>query len=254
MTLFNEKIKKLYLVEILLVFIISYGVIFALNFVNISINAEWCYVVLILYFVFKLRNSWQDFKHDVLNIFSDVPFVYILGIVILNIFFSYGMLYVSRDVSGMLNLNSTSLWGWIPVMSLNLVVLGNFASIIFISPIVEELVFRGLFLNKLKILIPTAFAIIMTSMLFACLHSFGNIFSAFIFGICMSILYLKSENVLVPIFAHFLNNIISESIYYADYSGILFSNDWVMTLMSILAVVSFVLIVRFIISNLNKFK
>lgn len=254
MTQFNEKIKKIYLVEVLLIFIVSYVIVFALNSLNVPVNAKWCYVVIILYFIFKLRNSWQDFKHDVLNIFSDVSFAYILGIVILNIFFSYGMLYVSNDISSALNLNDTSLWALVPTMSLNLIFLGDFLSIIFISPIVEELVFRGLFLNKLKIIIPASFAIIITSLLFASLHSFGSIFSAFIFGICMAILYLKSENIIVPIFAHFLNNVISESIYHMDYSGILFTNELVMMLMSVFAVISLVLIVRFIILNLNKFK
>ena len=70
----------------------------------------------------------------------------------------------------------------------------------------------------------------------------------------MAILYLKSENILVPIFGHFLNNLIGESLYHLDSSQILFKNNLVVAGMSILAIISFILILKFIFSNWNNFK
>ena len=68
----------------------------------------------------------------------------------------------------------------------------------------------------------------------------------------MALFYLKSENIFVPIFAHFLNNLIGESIYHLDSSQILFNNDFVVGAMSVLAIISFILILKFIYSNWNN--
>ena len=210
-------------------------------FFGIDINAKYFYLILIFYFVFRLRYCFEEFKQDVKNIFSKVSFKEILGIVFLNIFFSYGMLYLARVGGSILSIKSLTLVG-----------VGTLFSIVVISPIVEELIFRGFFLNKLQLVVPTLFAVLISSLLFASLHAFGSIFSAFIFGVCISILYLKTENILVAIFTHFLNNLIGESIFYADSQKILFSNDLVMAIMSVLAVISFILIVKYIISSWNN--
>ena len=241
MSAFNDKIKSISIKEILILIIFSCIFIYALMFFGIGINEKYFYLILIFYFVFRLRDCFEEFKHDVKNIFSKVSFKEILGIVFLNIFFSYGMLYLARVGGSILSIKSLTLVG-----------VGTLFSIVVISPIVEELIFRGVFLNKLQLVVPTLFAVLISSLLFASLHAFGSIFSAFIFGVCISILYLKTENILVAIFTHFLNNLIGESIFYADSQKILFSNDPVMAIMSVLAVISFILIVKYIISSWNN--
>ena len=100
--------------------------------------------------------------------------------------------------------------------------------------------------------VPVVFAVLISSLLFAALHSFGSIFSAFIFGVCIAILYLKTDNIFVPILAHFLNNLFAEIIVVLDPNKILFTNSFVVLIMSILAIVSFVIILIFIIGNLKK--
>ena len=87
--------------------------------------------------------------------------------------------------------------------------------------------------------------------LFASLHGFGAVISAFIFGICMAIVYLKTDNIFVPILAHFLNNLFAEAIVLLDGNHILFTNDWLMCAMSVLAVVSFILISVFIVREMK---
>jgi membrane protease YdiL (CAAX protease family) len=122
---------------------------------------------------------------------------------------------------------------------------------ILVSPISEELIFRGVFLNRLKLIVPTTFAVLISSLLFASLHGFGSIFAAFIFGICVALLYLKTENILVPIAAHFLNNLFAEIILVCDSNKILFTNASVISVMSILAVVSFAILLVYIIRQLK---
>lgn len=63
-------------------------------------------------------------------------------------------------------------------------------------------------LNRLFKWFNTTISIIISSMLFGILHN--DIIGAFIFGICMFILYLKTNNIFVPIYVHFFNNFISQ--------------------------------------------
>lgn len=247
MSLFNEKIKEISIKEALIIIILSYLAAFALKFFNLSAMGIFN-VVIILYFVLSLKDFKHEFKLEVSEIFARISFNDILLIVLLNIFFSYGMLYLVGFAISLIP-SDTYLRFFIPIKSI--IGILSFISIVLVSPIAEELIFRGILLNKLKLIVPTLFAILISSLLFASLHSVGSIFSAFIFAICMAILYLKSENILVPIFAHFLNNLIGESIYHIDYANLLFTNTIVMFVISVLAVVSFILILKFINSNMK---
>ena len=136
----------------------------------------------------------------------------------------------------------------------SLPILGVFVSTVIISPISEELIFRGVFLNRLKLFTPTLFAVLISSLLFAALHSFGSIISAFVFAVCMALLYLKTENICVPILAHFLNNLFAELIRIADYNNLLFTNGIVMSVVSILAIISAIILLKSITKELNNLK
>ena len=245
MSLFNDKLKKITLKELLSLIIILFLINYSFNLLNIvHIDSSWIYIFVIIYFIFKLRNEFFTIKSDIIKIFSNDMLKSILAIVVLNIFFSYGMLYLSNsilDVSQSINLTNSFLTG------------GLLATII-ISPISEELIFRGVFLNRLRLIVPTLFAVLISSLLFAALHSFGSIFSAFIFAVCIAILYLKTDNIFVPILAHFLNNLLAELIVLIDVNKIIFNDSIVVMGMSILAIVSFVLILRFIVKELNTIK
>ena len=244
MSLFNEKLKKITLKELLSLIIVLFIIQYLINKLNIvQVDSYWIYIFIIFYFIFKLKSEFSSIKVDVLEVFSLNILKMILAVVILNIFFSYGMLYLSNYILGI-----------VPSFNLfNSFLTGSLIATIFISPISEELIFRGVFLNRLQLIVPAVFAVLISSLLFAALHSFGSIFSAFIFGICIAILYLKTDNIFVVIFAHFLNNLFAEIIVVMDPNKILFTNSWVMMIMSILAVVSFVIILIFIIGQLKKF-
>ncbi len=254
MTSFNEQLKKISIKEVLFLIVLSYVMVFILKFFNvIEIDTGIVNVIVILFFAFKLRNYISEMKSDFTNVFSVVSFKEILIIVVLNIFFSYGMLYLSNSLIHLIPTNNY-LSFLIPTKSITTGLIGIFSliSVVLFSPIAEELVFRGMFLNKLGLVVPTVFAILISALLFASLHSFGSIISAFVFGICMALLYLKTDNILVPILAHFLNNLIGETIYHLDYQQLIFTNGFAMALMSILAIVSFIVILRFISSDLKN--
>ena len=243
MSLFNEKLKKITLKELLSLIIVLFIIQYLINKLNIvQVDSYWIYIFIIFYFIFKLKSEFSSIKVDVLEVFSLNILKMILAVVILNIFFSYGMLYLSNYILGI-----------VPSFNLfNSFLTGSLIATIFISPISEELIFRGVFLNRLQLIVPAVFAVLISSLLFAALHSFGSIFSAFIFGICIAILYLKTDNIFVVIFAHFLNNLFAEIIVVMDPNKILFANSSVMMIMSILAIVSFVIILIFIIGQLKE--
>lgn len=243
MSLFNDKLKKITLKELLSLIIILFVIQYLINALNIvHIDSFWIYIFIIFYFIFKLRAEIFSVKDDMLEAFSPDILKTVLAVVILNIFFSYGMLYLSN-----------SILDFVPSVNLfNSFLTGSLIATIFISPISEELIFRGVFLNRLQLAVPVVFAVLISSLLFAALHSFGSIFSAFIFGVCIAILYLKTDNIFVPIFAHFLNNLFAEIIVVMDPNKILFTNISVVLVMSILAIVSFVIILIFIIGNLKN--
>ena len=257
MSLFNEKLKNISLKEVLILIIILFIIQFIFNSLNIvHINSVWIYICIIIYFFYKLRNNFSSLKEDFAGIFQFNVVKYVLIIVILNIFLSYGFLYLSDwilvvfpSINDFLNLQFFHVGA-----NNSLMVIGGLIATIFVSPISEELIFRGVLLNKLKLIVPTLFAILISSLLFASLHPFGSVISAFIFALCMAILYIRTDNIMVPIFAHFLNNLFAEAIVFLDKGNILFTNDLVMISVSLLAVVSGLVLTVSIIRELNNIK
>lgn len=246
MYLFKDKIKTVTIKEIFSIIIVLFLIQFVLNELNIiHIDFKYMYLVIIAYILFKLRDCIFSLKQDFLSIFSFETIKNVLFVVILNIFISYGFLYLANFLSANFNLNSL-----LPFS----ITFGNMIFIIIVSPIAEELIFHGVLLNRLRLVVPVLFSIFISSLLFAALHSFGSIFSAFIFAVCMAILYLKTDNILVPIFAHFLNNLFAESIVFIDKQEIIFNNVLVMNCISIVAVLSFIIILIFISKQLNNLK
>lgn len=255
MSLFNEKLKNIALKDLFgLVIFILLIIIFA-DYLNvIQMNIGLIYFFIIFYFFVKFRCYFSGFKKDFLSIFAVDSLKLVVYIVVLNIFISYGLLYLSNLILEFIPyLGSLNLFN----VSNSLFYFGSFITTVIISPIAEELIFRGVLLNQLRLIVPMTFSILISSILFASLHSFGSVTAAFIFAVCMAILYLKTDNILVPIFAHFLNNLIAESIVIIDQSNVLFTDGVVMSVMAFLAIVSAILLFVLVknqwnILNINK--
>lgn len=256
MSSFNDALKNVKLMNLAIFIVVTYLVLSVLANFNSAIDTNWFYGIVIVYFMIILREYFDGFKSDFRNVFSRIGLKYILMIVFLNIFLSYGMLYLSIWIVDAFPFLAFLVNFSIPSMSLIdcLPYAGSFILTVIVSPISEELIFRGVFLNRLKLVVPTAFAILISSLLFGALHSFGGMISAVIFGICMAILYLKTENICVPILAHFLNNLFAEIIRLSDVNSILFTNDIVMGIVSILAIISAIMLIDSISKEWNKIK
>ena len=86
-----------------------------------------------------------------------------------------------------------------------------FIATVIISPIFEEILYRGLMYNKLKEISNAFIGVLISSILFALLHipkyGFGiNTFFLFLVGILLAYCYEKTDNIYVPILVHSINN------------------------------------------------
>lgn len=80
------------------------------------------------------------------------------------------------------------------------------ASLLFIAPVLEELFFRGVFLQRWGHLWNVRCAIILSGIFFAIIHM--EPVGSFLFGLIMCLLFLRTGSLVFPVIAHFLNNFV----------------------------------------------
>ncbi len=81
------------------------------------------------------------------------------------------------------------------------------ATVVFVGPIVEELIFRGLCLSRLRMRFGNVFALIVSSVLFGAIH--GNLVQglyAALLGLFLGWIYIKTGNLIIPCIAHIVYN------------------------------------------------
>ena len=118
------------------------------------------------------------------------------------------------------------------------------SSIIF-APILEELVFRGVLFNRLKIRTGIIAAMVISSAIFALGHEVGGIISAFLFGMCMCIIYLKTDNILMTMSIHFINNLVAVILEVGNLDAFLFQMPFA-PITLLVSVISGLLIILYI--------
>jgi uncharacterized protein len=82
-------------------------------------------------------------------------------------------------------------------------------SVIFLAPVLEELIFRGVILQKWATKWSVTKGALVSSMLFALVHFRFDILQLFLIGIIFSILYFKSRSLISPILCHLFYNAMS---------------------------------------------
>ncbi|MGX4600308.1 CPBP family intramembrane glutamic endopeptidase [Faecalimicrobium sp. JNUCC 81] len=85
----------------------------------------------------------------------------------------------------------------------------NSIKVVMIAPILEEIIYRKVIFIRLSKKTNKGIGLILSSIIFGLSHAKDSMFFAILFGIVLCILYLKYENILVPIFLHFINNLMS---------------------------------------------
>ena len=119
--------------------------------------------------------------------------------------------------------------------------------------ILEELFFRGVLFNRLKIRTGIIAAMVISSALFAIGHEFGGITSAFVFGICMCIIYMKTDNILMTMSIHFLNNLVAVILEAVNADAFLFQMP-VAPITGIVSVIAGLLIIVYIFEEIKRLR
>ncbi|HEX5736175.1 MAG TPA: type II CAAX endopeptidase family protein [Blastocatellia bacterium] len=134
--------------------------------------------------------------------------IHLLGLVIALFLFSMSMLWITYYPVSYLSpsLVESLILEADPPSSSTLNYSLETAITIVIAPVVEEVFFRGILLNRWATKWGIRKAIIISSIAFAVLHV--DFLGAFIFSVAMALLYTKTRTLVAPIAAHILNNAI----------------------------------------------
>ncbi|EIM07987.1 CAAX amino terminal protease family protein [Planococcus antarcticus DSM 14505] len=92
----------------------------------------------------------------------------------------------------------------LPIPDTPLYIVFTVFTIAMLAPVVEEFMFRGVLLKRMIGKTSVWGGILISSLLFGILHL--DVIGAFLFGIVASLLYLRTNNLLVPILLHIINN------------------------------------------------
>lgn len=111
-----------------------------------------------------------------------------------------------------------------------LFIFGLFSAIV-IAPISEELFFRGVLFNRLKIRKGVIFGLVVSSLIFGLCHfnypdHIAHIIYTCLFGMCLCILYLRTDNLLLNMVAHSLYNICSYLVVYTPFQYLLIGDEF----------------------------
>lgn len=211
--------------------------------------------VCLLLFAWALKGT-SGLNNDFSNIFKDEYKKEIIYVFIINILFAFLFLLLISLLDflfGIADPNWVSMWDIDSVsVDSGVLILDAIASIIF-APIFEELVFRGILFNRLKIRIGIIPAMLLSSFLFGIGHDFSGMTSAFLFGICMCILYLKTDNILVPMSVHFINNVVAVILEFSNFD--MFIGQFPMVIPSlIISLIGTVYLIKYIVKETKKLK
>lgn len=190
----------------------------------------------------------------------------ILSVVFTQIFLSMGLSYLSIAILansdktkalGVLNdtfgnpTNNTEFVLWI-------------ISVVILAPILEEIVFRRVIFKRLNIRFSFIVSAIISSLVFGVGHEFLGIIGAIVFGVACCVLYVKYNNILIPITVHFINNLLAAITEVPSYfNGTM--NDSITSISNfdikfwliagiILTFITLIIFIRFIITNKSYIK
>ena len=258
---FNVRLRTIKIRELIVGIIIAAiacGITMAI-FPQIAENDDLMMIVLLtfvlLFFAWCLKGTTGVFT-NVENVLLKDNRKEILYVMIINLIFAHIFLLLMVLLDMLLGMTDPTWVSGIDIDSVDLTpsafMFSAIASIIF-APILEELIFRGILFNRLKIRVGIVPAMILSSFLFAIGHDFGGMTSAFLFGICMCILYLKTDNIFITMSVHFLNNLLATFLEVVN-SDALFVHPPGLFILAIAVTIATVLLIKYIFEETSKLR
>ena len=244
---FDLSLKSIKIWELVIGIVISFvlGLFFSDLFGILKINIKpelLAQFFIIIFFVFALRKT-DNFKSNLTS--AGEHWKEILYLLIINFFFAFFVLSLfTFFVPDLANEFVGSASNQLDLMYIVIYT-------VILVPIAEELTFRGVILNRLNNKVNFIYAIIISSLLFSLVHGFGRLTPTFFFGLCMCVIYLKTNNIIIPIIIHVLNNAtatVFSDLYHVEV--ILLSNP-LNSITFIVSVISGILIIVYLYKNIK---
>ena len=208
-----------------------------------------------LLFVWALRGT-RGLDHNLERLFEKSIRREIIYVFAINLLFAFLVTFLFSYFDILMVLTDPT---WVSIWNIDTVEIDSSALIldaigaIIFAPIMEELVFRGVLFNRLKIRTGIIPAMIISSFIFAIGHEYGGITSAFIFGICMCTLYLKTDNILVPMGVHFTNNVVATILSLTGLDAAISQLPWLIPF-SIISLIGTVYLIKYVIQECRQLK
>lgn len=258
---FNVRLRTIKIWELVVGIILTLIItgILMVIFPAIYESDELYFIVLLLVgmlmFVWALKGT-QGLDRNIENLFEEKTKKEIIYVFAINLLFAFLFTFLISSLDILMGLADPT---WISIWEVDtvnidssVVILDTIGAIIF-APIIEELVFRGILFNHMKIRIGILPAMIISSFIFAIGHEFGGMTSAFLFGICMCLLYLKTDNILIPMSVHFINNVVATALNLTGLDVTMSQLPWLVPCL-IISIIGSVLLVKYIIQEYKLIK
>ena len=164
------------------------------------------------------RRSGTGMRRLVGRVPAGYSWLPVLGLLVVAGLFSFGSWYVttyglSRIAPGVLA-GLLEPWALTPADSIASGVIWTLMAVV-IAPVVEEVVFRGILVNRWGVKWGIRTGIVASSILFGVLHPVDPI-GATIFGLVAGLLYLQTRTLIVPIALHAATNVVATVFEFVD--------------------------------------
>lgn len=261
---FNVRLRTIKLWEIIIAVIISFFLTgFVEGYFNIS-SAELEYVLFFCFMmVFFLIATYgtTGFNKDVNDLFKASSILRVLILAISNMFvaiFIQNMFFPLDSLFNVINSVSLPLLDVAYGSSDPLLFIFEMFSAIIIAPISEELFFRGVLFNRLKIRKGFVFGLVVSSVIFGLCHlnypdHISHIIYTCIMGMTLCILYSRTDNLLLNMVVHSAYNLLSYLIVYTPIQYLILGGEF-SELMVLLLLASLIFIPIYIIYFTYKLK
>ena len=137
MTTFSEKLNDIKLYELIAVLAVSYILLMFLGF-----DEQWIYIVVIAYVFIRLRKELFTVREEISSLFSQISFKTWILLIISSYILALGFGWFLEDF-----INYTYFAALTPTSG---EILLDFAFSVVIAPVAEEIIFRGILLNRLR--------------------------------------------------------------------------------------------------------
>lgn len=189
----SKEIIITYIIQILIIFIISYIYTFLGNKNLNNLVNQYCSIILLLFYIITIIYLYNKNK---------IPEPK------LNQKYYPPLISIGIALSCLLNMLIFLIHKTTATQSISFLILSISSGII--GPTYEEILFRYLLLNRLKKFTTTKKAIIINTLIFAILHFNPiKIFYAFTLGLILNLTYQKYNNIKAPIIVHMSANTIA---------------------------------------------